>query len=96
MQPGPAEEPLQTTTEYLPHELAEKQRTQELWQRIVKYEAMHPISLKVGTNHLGALEDCALACISLHARSKNLHVYAVSAFGNPYHHRDRYISASYL
>lgn len=37
---------LQPTSEYMGHEEAEKARTAELWQRVVRYETMHPISLK--------------------------------------------------
>lgn len=54
MQAGPAEvspEALQPTAEYMGHEEAEKARTAELWQRVVKHEAMHPISLKARPCH---------------------------------------------
>lgn len=42
---------LASTAEYLGHEGAEVARAAELWQRVARYEANHPVSLKV---HLGA------------------------------------------
>lgn len=36
-----------STAAYLAHETAEKERAVELWQRVMKHEAVHVISLKV-------------------------------------------------
>ena len=36
-----------STAAYMAHETAEKERAVELWQRVMKHEAVHVISLKV-------------------------------------------------
>ena len=49
-QAGPGDvssDTLASTAEYLGHEGAEVARAAELWQRIARYEANHPVSLKV-------------------------------------------------
>ena len=38
---------LSPTSAYLGHEAAEVARAMETWQRILSYEATHPVSLKV-------------------------------------------------
>ena len=35
-----------STSAYLAHETAEKERAMELWQRVIKHESTHLISLK--------------------------------------------------
>jgi hypothetical protein len=55
MQADPGESSPETsmsTAAYLTHETAEKERAMELWQRIMKHEAAHVISLKVGSWNL--------------------------------------------
>ena len=37
-----------STAAYLAHETTEKERAMELWQRIIKHEASHMVSLKAG------------------------------------------------
>ena len=40
-------QPLMSTPEYLELEMKEVAKCQDLFQRIIKYEALHPVSLKV-------------------------------------------------
>ncbi len=44
---SPAESTMGTAA-YMVHETAEKERATELWQRVIKHEASHLISLKAG------------------------------------------------
>ena len=70
MQADPGEsspEASMSTAAYLTHETAEKERAMELWQRVMKHEAAHVISLKVISWTLPVLssegpKDCIWPC----------------------------------
>ena len=47
-EPESSAELAMSTAAYLAHETAEKERAMELWQRIIKHEASHLVSLKAG------------------------------------------------
>ena len=51
-EPETSAESSMSTAAYLAHETTEKERAMELWQRIIKHEASHMISLKAGLSNL--------------------------------------------
>ena len=58
MKGEPAESSLElsmSTSAYLAHETAEKERAMELWQRVMKHESTHIISLKASLLLLSSL-----------------------------------------